>query len=140
MTKRIFTNQEIKQLQTNPNVERCTGKSITYQQAFKEQALRSYQEAYRTPQEIFVSAGFDLAVIGSKVPKQCLARWKRCGTEGRRGRKKGSGCSFPSLEAQVAYLRAENAFLKHLRAQRAEQYSSRKKNMNSSKNSQENIQ
>lgn len=140
MTKRIFTSQELKQLQASPHVERCTPKSITYHHTFKQRALREYQEAYRTPQEIFIGAGFDLAVIGSQTPKQCLARWKRSGTTGKRGRKKGSGRTFPSLEAQVAYLRAENAFLKQLRAKRAEQYSSRKKNISSLKNSPRDIQ
>lgn len=134
MTKRIFTPQELSQLQANRNVEACTPKSITYHHEFKQQALREYQEAYQTPQEIFINAGFDMKVIGTEVPKQCLARWKRNGVTGKRGRKKGLGRTFPSLEAQVAYLKRENSFLKQLRAKRAEQYSSRKKNMHSLKN------
>lgn len=118
MTKRIFTPQELKQLQSNRNVEQCTLRSITYHQAFKQQALREYQEAYRTPQEIFIGAGFDLKIIGTETPKQCIARWKRDGTGGKRGRKKKQ--VFNSQEAEIAYLRAENAFLKQLRAKRAE--------------------
>lgn len=138
MTKRIFTPQAIKQLQANRNVKGCTPKSITYHEHFKHQALRDYQEEYHTPQEIFIHAGFDLDVIGAEVPKQCLARWKRSGTGDKRGRRKKQ--VFTSKDAEIAYLRAENSFLKQLRAKRAEQYSRRKKSTRSLKNSPNNIQ
>lgn len=126
MSKRIFNQQEIKIIKMNPNVQSCTSKSITYRTSFKSYALEAYVNDFRNAREIFETAGFDLDIIGHDRPHQCIARWKRDGTEGRRGRSKKK--VFPSLEAELAYVKAENAFLKQLRAKRAEQYSSRKKN------------
>jgi hypothetical protein len=125
MSKRTFTEQQQNILRTNTNVSSCTSKSITYSKEFKRYVLHAYQEEYRNAREIFESAGFDLEIIGTDIPYQCIARWKRDGIEGRRGRSKKK--VFPSLDAELAYVKAENTLLKQLRAQRAEQYSSRKK-------------
>ncbi len=130
MSTRIFTPSVQQQLRNNPNVASCTAKSITYTKEFKEYALYAYQTEYRNAKEIFVSSGFDLDVIGHDIPHQCIARWQRYGIAGTRGRPKQ--VVFTTLEAELAYLKAENAFLKQLRAQRAEKYSSRNNNTRSS--------
>jgi len=117
MTKRILTEKQIEQLEQNPSVERCSPKSITYHPDFKAKALDAYVRDYRSVREIFESAGFDLGVIGKNTPKECISRWKKNGITGKRG---GVKRVFPTLEAQVAYLKAENAFLRKLRAKRAE--------------------
>ena len=127
MSKRILTKQQQNILRTNTHVSSCTSKSITYSKEFKRHVLHAYQEEYRNAREIFESAGFDLDIIGHDIPHQCITRWKRDGIEGKRGRSKKK--AFPSLEAELAYVKAENTLLKQLRAQRAEQYSSRKKNI-----------
>ena len=108
-------------------------------------AVKQYNEEGLTSREIFRQAGFDLNMVGRDTPKSCLKRWNRTykkkglvglqtetrgGGGGRRPKtKKMTGQDrIEYLEAEVAYLRAENDFLIELRAKRAEQNSGRKKN------------
>ena len=116
MAKRIFNKREREELERNRNVVSCSSKYISYTRAFKEYALHAYEHEYRNAREIFETADFDLKVIGKDIPHQCISRWKRNGIDGKKGRRKKK--VFPSLEAEIAYLKAENRFLKQLRAKR----------------------
>jgi transposase-like protein len=138
MGKRMFTEEQIKEILKNKNVVRCSAKSITYSPDFKAEALRSYREAGLSPRQIFEVAGFRIETIGSHTPERCLGRWRkkvhRHGLSGlqkdERGRGKGGGRPKKNgltdqerieyLEAKVAYLKAENDFLTQLRAARGE--------------------
>lgn len=135
MSKRQFTKEQIALLRKNKHISACSEKSITFQKGFKLAAVQRYIGGL-PPSEIFQEAGFDLAQIGRKTPKWCLIRWRRkfdkTGAAGleedRRGRNsQGRPPNLASmsgkekvkyLEAQVAYLKAENAFLAKLRKQR----------------------
>jgi len=132
MSKRILTKEQIKMLQQNPNVGRCSPKSITYNKDFKVKAIKQYLEGF-SPNEIFKKANFNLEIIGSATPKNCLHSWKK--TFKKNGvdalitetRGKGGGGGRPKknwkdekekikyLEAKVAYLEAKNDFLAKLR-------------------------
>ena len=132
MSKRLFTKEQIKTLLQNPNVERCSSKSITYRKDFKVSAIKEYQEGL-PPNVIFRQAEFNLDVIGRETPKRCLQNWrdvfKQKGIQElsveTRGRGKGGGRpktnwsnekeKIKYLEAEVAYLKAENDFLAKLR-------------------------
>lgn len=135
MSKRIFSSEEQQQLKKNPNVSRASERSITYATVFKERAVKEYEEG-QTSSNIFKQAGFDLDLIGRKQPKSCLRRWrvqfKEKGIRGltdergknSMGRKKKQKHTETNrlkwLEAEVKYLKAENAFLAQLRAKKAE--------------------
>lgn len=135
MSKRIFCSEEIERLRINPNILRVSAKSITYTLAFKEHAVAEY-EAGATAREIFRRADLDRALLGTDHPKNCLKRWcnvvRRSGTKGlvdARGKHHTKGKKrrinnetdrLKWLEAEVKYLKAENAFLTKLRAKRAE--------------------
>lgn len=136
MSKRIFTREQIKELLNNENVAHV-GKAIVYSKDFKVRAVELYEQG-PMPQEIFRQAGFDLNVIGKQKPKSLMRDWNRIyrlkGAVGLRTeiRGRGNGGGRPKtkysndadkikyLEAQVAYLKAENDFLAKLRAKRAE--------------------
>jgi transposase len=135
MSKRIFSEGEIKELLKNRNVARCTPKAITYRPDFKIAAVRQYKEEGMPAKDIFRKAGFNLEVIGRENAKfrvrDWLRIWKTKGIEGLRQDARGLGGGRPRtkgsdadkikwLEAKVAYLKAENAFLAKLRARRAE--------------------
>lgn len=135
MSKRIFTQEQIRELLKNPCVAKCSAKSITYNPDFKASAVRQHKEQYVTVKEIFVRAGFNLELIGQEIPKKCLERWckiyKTKGVEnltkegrGRLGRPRTrrlpDADRIKRLEAENAYLKAENDFLAKLRAKRAE--------------------
>lgn len=135
MSKRIFTKEQTAELARNENVAEHSERSITYSNDFKVKAVRLYRQGL-TSREIFKQAGFDLHTIGIDQPRQCLKRWnkiwKKKGesglkieTRGRLGRpKKPNNLSdsdkIKRLEAEIAYLKAENDFLAKLRAGRAE--------------------
>jgi len=132
MSNRIFTQEQRIALLKNPNIEGCSEKSIIYSKAFKITAVREWQTGL-PPQEIFIQAGFDINLIGSETPKDCLKRWRkvfqRKGVAGLqvdgRSQNKSSGRKkahwkndkdkIKYLEAEVAYLKAENNFLAKLR-------------------------
>lgn len=134
MSKRIFTKEQIEGLKRNPNVINCSEKSILYNKDFKIEAVKQYKEGIIS-REIFKIAGFDLRIIGKDTPKECLKRWNKIyfekgiarlekdfrGING--GRKKiieiKEKDRIKRLEAEVAYLKAENDFLIKLRARRA---------------------
>lgn len=129
---KMFNENEIKQLEKNPNVENVTEKSITYSSTFKLAAVKAYKEG-QTPMEIFLRAGFDMDTIGRKKPKQCLNRWRNSyNAQGEAGlleeqRGKGSPGRRPlgelsteeklkRAEARIKLLEMENDFLKKLEA------------------------
>jgi len=133
MSKKIFTQEQIKELLQNPNVANCSEKSILYHKNFKVSAIEKYHQGM-PPSWIFKEAGLSLAVIGRSAPKWCVSRWlKTFRKKGKAGlREDGRKGSYPRgrpkgikhlpdkekiryLEAQIAYLKAENSFLANLR-------------------------
>lgn len=72
---RVFTEKEIKVLESNPSVLRVS-ENITYSPAFKIAAVQANQAGH-TPMEIFVQTGFYLELIGQETPKRCLERWRK---------------------------------------------------------------
>jgi hypothetical protein len=132
MSKRIFSEEQIKTLLQNSNVAKCSDKSISYHKDFKILAVKKYQVGL-SPSEIFKQAEFNVDIIGRERPKRCLHCWlKIFRTKGiknlsieTRGRGKGGGRpktnwsnekeKIKYLETQVAYLKAENDFLAKLR-------------------------
>ena len=133
MSKRIFNEEQIKELLENVCVSRCSDKSISYTKEFKLLAVKQYQEG-KTGREIFQEAGFSIELIGRDIPNDCLLRWRRKyqlkgdlglskderGKSGNGGRPRTMGLTeagrINRLEIEVAYLKAENDFLVKLRA------------------------
>jgi transposase-like protein len=137
MNKRILTDEQVVTLMKNPNVSKCSPKSITYSKEFKVRAVTMSQNEGYTYKDIFKRLGFDLGVIGVKTPKECLKRWNRIYREkgldglskdlrGSRGKGKvkkkdiSDEDKIKRLELEILYLKAENDFLAKLRAKKAE--------------------
>ena len=130
-------------LSKNPNVERCTSKSITYTYEFKKKAVEQYNQGIGL-KEIWKRAGFDISNWKKRYTKDCMKNWQKIvrkkGLEGltetrgkgSAGRPKTKGLTdadkIQRLELQVRYLKAENDFLAKLRAKRAESNSGQNKN------------
>jgi hypothetical protein len=133
MSKVIYSAGQLKALRGNPNVKKCSERSITYSPAFKQEAVRQYYEEGLSPNQVFARAGFDLLTVGKHKPKACLKLWRRIykgkglvglqtdprGTN-RLGKKKLKyDDSDPEyLKVKIAYLEAENAFLRQLKTKR----------------------
>jgi hypothetical protein len=136
MSKRRFTKEKIEILSKNENVSKCSEKSITYSNAFKVKAIKQYKDG-KSSRNIFIEAGFDLLMIGKDNPKVHLKQWNKIvktkGLDYLRNETRGKGGGrrkkpkylndkdkIKRLEAEVAYLKAENDFFMKLRAKRAE--------------------
>lgn len=119
MSKKLFTENEVRILATNPYVKSVSPKGITYTDEFKRVFIAEY-EVGKSPREIFETHGFDIEILGIARVKASKKRWraayKKDGLDGLRDTRKGhSGRSMDkelSLEEQFARLKAENNLLK----------------------------
>lgn len=130
MNKIIFNSMQMEMLERNPNVDKVSDRSITYNPNFKIKAVKENARG-KGPQQIFLEHGFDLSVIGSSKPNECIKRWRRTyqsqGEAGLLTDRRGKGSTgnpgkealtdeqrLKKAEARIAYLEAENDFLKKL--------------------------
>lgn len=130
MSKRLFSAFEQKQLESNPNVNHVSDRSISYAADFKVRAVQENLSG-KGPMAIFLDHGFDLKLIGSDKPGECLKRWrsvyKAFGEEGFYTERRGKGSTgrpssktlsaeeqLKKAEARIAFLEMENDFLKKL--------------------------
>ncbi|WP_306471766.1 HTH domain-containing protein [Bacillus pseudomycoides] len=131
MSKIIFNEIQMKQLEKNKNVVKVSERFITYCADFKIKAVKENQGG-KGPNQIFLENGFDLALIGERKPNYCLKRWRRktyeqFGEEGFYTERRGKGSTgrpspkqlssddkLKKAEARIAFLEAELAFLKKL--------------------------
>jgi len=127
----MFTPEQINQISSNENIDKCSAKSITYNSKFKIRAVERYHQDGYSPSMIFKEAGFDLALIGKKRAKDCLADWRKIysskgiqglSNENRGGARRAAKTKYKDdkekmeyLETKVAYLKAENDFLKKMK-------------------------
>lgn len=119
-------------LENNPSIEKVGDKQISFTKKFKEAAIKAYQQG-KSPSEIFSEAGLNPKIFLDDYCSKSIIRWtkhfekhgKKFLTEERRG-KNATGRPIGSkpkklktqaqLEARLAYLEAENDFLKKLHA------------------------
>lgn len=130
MSKTIFNEHQMKQLEANPNVVKVSEKSITYSPDFKVKAVKQNLEG-KGPYQIFSENGFDMEVIGVKKPQKCLGRWRetynKFGEEGFYTERRGKGATgrpsskeltteeqLEKAKARIAYLEAQYDFVKKL--------------------------
>lgn len=129
----MFTQKQINELLKNKNVDKCSPKSITYNNKFKVDAVKKYYQQGYSPSMIFKEAGFDLSVVDSDKAKGCLGRWRKIYNEqgeaklskshkgGPRRKKefktkyKNSKEKIKYLETKLAYLEEENKLLKKMK-------------------------
>ena len=131
--KKKFTKEQINNLSSNKNVLKCYDNIITYSKDFKLWAVKEYAKG-RLGSDIFVEAGFKLNDLGGRAPKDYLTKWnckfrvkgpnafgvinRRNVGKIRKDKNLNEKDKIKYLEAQVAYLKAENDFLVKLRAKR----------------------
>jgi transposase-like protein len=133
----MFSPEQIKELEKNNNVIKCSAKSITYSNEFKLAAVKRYYEKGVSPKLIFSEAGFDVSWLGKTQAKNNLRHWRQkynasdkdySFKEGRGGsgrskkkiRYRNDNEKMEYLETKIAYLEAENDFLAKLRGLKRE--------------------
>ncbi len=120
-------------LEKSPSLSKVGDKQISFTKKFKESAIKAYQSG-KTPDEIFLSAGLDPKLFLEGYCSKSVLRWIRSYekhgskslTEERRGknstgrpRSTGKPRKIKTSEemmTRLAYLEAENDFLKKLHA------------------------
>ena len=80
-----FTEEQLKQLNDNPNVISVTAKRITYTTDFKKSFVEQYA-AGMTPREIFYKAGFDVQALGYKRIERAADRFRQMNNDGKFGK------------------------------------------------------
>lgn len=128
MSKKLFTDKEIKNLSNNSNVKSVSTKGITYTDEFKRIFITESENG-KLPRLIFEENGFDVDIIGIVRVNRAAARWRAtykesgvlglCDTRNdNSGRPIKRELSLEEkntkLEAQIKLLRAENELLKKL--------------------------
>jgi transposase len=129
MSKKIFTEKEIKQLSTNKYVKAVSSKGITYTDEFKYTFI-SEKEKGKLAREIFEQCGFDAEVLGMERIYSAKKRWQNAYKNNRiiglrdtraenSGRPREKELTLEEknarLEAQITLLKAENELLKKIR-------------------------
>ncbi len=130
MSKIIFNEHQVRQIESNPNVTSVSDRTIQYTYDFKVRAVKE-NLAGKGPVQIFTENGFDLEVIGTKKIQSSVARWRKIfNTHGELGfqeeRRGKASTGRPSTkdvsaekqlekaEARIKYLEAELELLKKL--------------------------
>src|SRR5699024_6734036 len=75
MTKKSYTESEIKQLKCNPNIVEVNKSSITYLHEFKIKAVMSNLEG-KFLLSIFIEHDVDLDNMGKDMPRKRLYTWR----------------------------------------------------------------
>lgn len=75
MSKKIFTDKQIKQLSNNPYVRSVSSKAITYTDAFK-QLFISENNKGKPPRDIFEECDFDVTAIELQRVESSGKRWR----------------------------------------------------------------
>lgn len=129
MSKKRFTEKEIKRLSSNHYVKSVSSKGITYTDEFKCIFIAE-KEKGKFARDIFEECGFDVEVLGTYRIKSASKRWQkayekngitglrdtRAGNSGRpRERELSLEEKNDRLEAQITLLKAENELLKKIR-------------------------
>ncbi len=128
MSKKIFTEREIKKLSKNPHVKSVSPKGITYAEDFKRIFIVETEKG-KSPRQIFEENGFEIEIIGMARVESSGRRWRAAyrnnGVVGLRDTRKGNSGrpsekelsleeKYIRLEAVNNLLKAENELLKKI--------------------------
>lgn len=124
MSNSIFTREQIEVLKQNPHIKKVSEKSITYTDSFKDIFLME-NELGKSSRQVFKECGFDENIITVGRINECGKRWrklrkenKKTGLSDTRGRPLerilNEEEKIERLKTKIAYLEAENQFLKEL--------------------------
>ena len=131
MSKKLFTDNEIKLLSENKYIKNVTNKAITYTEEFKILFIIERSKG-KLPIHIFQDAGFDIELIGNNRIWCASKRWRNSYKESgelglRDSRKLNSGRPLKreltvdeiiaKKDAEIAYWKAEAELLKKLELQ-----------------------
>lgn len=128
MSKKIFTEREIKILSDNPHVKSVSPKGVTYTEDFRRIFIAENEKG-KLPRQIFEENRFEIEMIGMARVESSGKRWRAAyrvnGVVGLRDTRKGNSGrpsekelpledKYARLEAANNLLKAENELLKKI--------------------------
>ncbi|WP_317097264.1 HTH domain-containing protein, partial [Clostridium neonatale] len=131
MSKKTFSDEEVRSLSNNKYVKKVSNKSITYTNEFKIHFIAECNNG-KSPRTIFEEAGFNIDVIGLRRIDCSSSRWRKAYNEngvlglddtrrnnsGRpREREVTKDDIIAKQNAEIEYLKAEVELLKKLELQ-----------------------
>jgi transposase-like protein len=126
----MFSESEKKRLLSSKWVVKVTKNHVVFSPEFKSKVVQLHLDGY-SPSDIFSKFEIDTSLFLPKYPAKCLERWKKTylkkGAKGFKEETRGKGAKgrpkkkfdptdTQSLLKRLAYLEAENDFLKKLHA------------------------
>lgn len=76
-----LTKEEVEILKENPYVKDVNENRVMYTEEFKHRFINEYFNG-KAPTAIFVEAGFDVRILGSKRIERASARWREANASG----------------------------------------------------------
>jgi len=125
-----FSESDKKLLIKCPHILKVTDSKVTYSPNFKIHAVEQNLKGIPA-KRIFKDAGINITIFGFDYAKKCIQRWRRVherlGVKGLEEEQRGKGSTgrpkktynpndIKSVKERLAYLEAENDFLKKLHA------------------------
>ena len=125
-----LSDADRKTLLASKHVSKITDSQVIFTAGFKIKAVEMYLEG-KSPSKIFQELGIDPFYFLPDYPKKSISRWRKVyleeGKQGLKEEKRGKSATgrprktydpddLDSMKARLAYLEAENDFLKKLHA------------------------
>lgn len=114
---RIYTNEEIKKLMSNPNVVQVRNKSqIIYKNSFKIWAVKEkLSHSEKTAKEIFAEGKFDVSMLDDRTPQKRLCSWLKKYKMFGEDYFSDSKCYYQTREKKFNKEKAEHNFVNYVR-------------------------
>ena len=77
MSKKLFTNVQVKKLSKNKQTKNVTNKEITYTNEFKYKLVKECENYKKFPQEVFRECGIDPEIVGKGRIEASAHRWRK---------------------------------------------------------------
>lgn len=77
MKSRIFTAEERATLLGHKHINKVTNHHVTFTFEFKKFAVKESTEKGRRPQDIFITEGIPVSIIGGRIPERNVAAWRK---------------------------------------------------------------
>ena len=77
MSKKLFTDVQVKKLSKNKQIKNVTNKEITYTNEFKYKLVKECENYKKFPQEVFRECGIDPEIVGKGRIEASAHRWRK---------------------------------------------------------------
>lgn len=77
MSKKLFTDVQVKKLSKNKRIKNVTNKGITYTNEFKYKLVKECENYKKFPQEVFRECGIDPEIVGKGRIEASAHRWRK---------------------------------------------------------------